>query len=187
MSKTIEKMRNTSGIHNQQWLLGRRLLALEHWPWPPKEATDQELEDPTLARLHWAIEWHTIAHRQADRWYKFLKAVGLAAGAAIPVITVIGGNALGWKAAVASLGALIVVLEGIQQLKKYGQNALLWAQGKESLKHEYYRFEARIGPSKECSDEEAKRVLAERIEQIIGQEVSKWAEAQAEERSAQKQ
>ncbi len=33
----------------------------------------------------------------------------------------------GW---IARLGALVVVLEGIQQLKKYAQNALLWVKGR---------------------------------------------------------
>jgi len=179
------RLRNVNRDHDQRWLLGRRLLALDHWPWPPKEDTEAQKE-PTLARLNWAIEWHTIAHRQADRWYRTLKAVELASGAAIPVLTVFGGESFSTKMWVASLGALIVVLEGIQQLKKYGQNALLWAQGKEALKREYFRYKAKVAPYV-CKDpEEDKKILAERIEQIIGQEVSKWAEAQTEEVNIQR-
>ena len=75
---------------------------------------------------------------------------------------------------IAALGALIVVLEGIQQLKKYAQNALLWAQGKEALKHEYFLFRAQAGPYA-ADNGKRDKLLATRIEQIIGQEVGRWA------------
>jgi hypothetical protein len=64
-------------------------------------------------------------------------------------------------------------LGGIQQLKKYLPNGLLWAQGEESLKREYYLYRAGAKP---YNRGHADQLLALRVEQIIGQEVSKWAD-----------
>jgi Protein of unknown function (DUF4231) len=156
---------------SNRWMLGRQLADLDNWP-----STDEKLGEPTidpaLYRLNWSIKWHTLAHLQATRWYTAIKIFEIAAAAAIPVLTVTGGNSFGTRGWVAGLGALVVVLEGVQQLKKYAQNALLWGQGKEALKREYYLYEARVSPYG-SADRETK--LASRVEQIIGQEVAQWA------------
>ena len=170
---------------SDQWLLGRQLIDIGQWPLKP---TRQPALDPghhvpvaqteglqaTLGRLDWSVQWHTLAELQAKRWYAAIKTVQIAAAAAIPVLTATSGNSVATKYLIAALGALIVVLEGIQQLKKYAQNALLWAQGKEALKHEYFLFRAQAGPYAVDNDTRGK-LLATRIEQIIGQEVGRWA------------
>lgn len=154
----------------ERWLLGGRLVDLDHWP--PEGADDP---DPcvTVRRLNWSIQWHTFANRQAMRWYGGLKAIQISAAAAIPVLVAVGGSGSVTKGWIAGLGALIVVLEGIQQLKKYAQNGLLWAQGKEALKREYYLYQAQVNPYNQTNRQQ---VLASRIEQIVGQEVTKWAD-----------
>lgn len=58
-------------------------------------------------------------------------------------------------------------------LKKYAQNGLLWAQGKEALKREYYLYQAKVYPYNQAH---CQQLLANRIEQIVGQEVTKWAD-----------
>ena len=154
-----------------RWMLGWQLADLDNWP-----STDEELGEPTiepaLYRLNWSIKWHTLAHLQARRWYTVIKIIEIVAAAAIPVLTVTGGDSFGTRGWVAGLGALVVVLEGIQQLKKYAQNALLWGQGKEALKREYYLYQARVSPYNSAGRETR---LASRVEQIIGQEVAQWA------------
>src|SRR5580704_3408044 len=65
--------------------------------------------------------------------------------------------------------------EGIQQLKKYAQNALLWGQGKEALKREYYLYKAQVAPYDSYDDRMNEKILGNRVEQIIGQEVARWA------------
>jgi Protein of unknown function (DUF4231) len=170
---------------SDQWLLGRQLIAIGQWPLKP---TSQPAPDPgqrvpavpavglqaTLDRLDWSVQWHTLAELQAKRWYAAIKTIQIAAAAAIPVLTATSGNSVATKYLIAALGALVVVLEGIQQLKKYAQNALLWAQGKEALKHEYFLFRAQAGPYA-IDDAKRDKLLATRIEQIIGQEVGRWA------------
>jgi uncharacterized protein DUF4231 len=169
---------------SHQWLLGRQLIDIGQWPLKParqgvldpghQAAADSPELQATLARLDWSVQWHTLAELQAKRWYAALKTVQIAAAAAIPVLTATGGNSVASRYLIAVLGALVVVLEGMQQLKKYAQNALLWAQGKEALKHEYFLFEAKAGPY-DVDDVRRNKLLATRIEQIIGQEVGRWA------------
>jgi hypothetical protein len=171
---------------SHQWLLGRQLIDIDQWPLKPKRqstlepgtqgtaAMTRELQT-TLGRLDWSVQWHTLAELQAKRWYTAIKTVQIAAAAAIPVLTATGGGSVATRYLIAVLGALVVVLEGIEQLKKYAQNALLWAQGKEALKHEYYLFQAQAGPYAVDDGGQRNKLLAARIEQIIGQEVGRWA------------
>ena len=170
---------------SHQWLLGRQLIDIDQWPLKPsrQRALDPGNQAPavqaeglqaTLGRLDWSVQWHTLAELQAKRWYTAIKTVQIAAAAAIPVLTATSGNSVATKYLIAVLGALVVVLEGMQQLKKYAQNALLWAQGKEALKHEYFLFRAQAGPYAVDTGKREK-LLATRIEQIIGQEVGRWA------------
>lgn len=73
----------------------------------------------------------------------------------------------------ASLGALVVVLEGVQQLFQWQTNWVLYRSTHEALKHEKYLYLAQAGP---YSGLERHRVLAERIEGLISQEHAKWTE-----------
>lgn len=155
----------------RKWRVGRQLERLDQWPSNLKKLQN-EAENPTLYRANWSIEWHTLAYRQATRWYNSFKFIQITAAAAIPILTGVAGSAQWSKVLIACLGGLIVVLEGIQQLKKYGQNAVLWGQGKEALKREYYLYEAKAAPYDKNQPEQ---IFADRIEQIIGNEVQKWA------------
>ena len=152
------------------WRVGSQLDRLDQWP---SELPELENGSDTIYRANWSIAWHTLAYRQATRWYNSLKVIEIVAAAAIPVLTGTAGFTQWSKVLVAVLGGLIVVLEGIQQLKKYGQNAILWGQGKEALKREYYLYRASAGP---YSGRQPDEIFADRIEQIIGNEVGKWAE-----------
>jgi len=151
----------------QQWMLGSQLVALDHWP-----AHEEHPYNP-VDRLNWSIKWHTLANRQAMRWYASLKVVEILAAAAIPLLTATVSSSPATKGLIAGLGALVVVVEGIQQLKKYLQNGLLWGQGKEALKREYYLYRAGANP---YDNGHPQQLLASRVEQIVGQEVSKWAD-----------
>jgi Protein of unknown function (DUF4231) len=161
-----------------KWRVGRQLDRLDQWPSDLKELR-KVAENSTIYRANWSIEWHTLAYRQAVRWYNSLKVIQIIAAAAIPILTGIAGGAQWSKFLIAALGGLIVILEGIQQLKKYGQNAVLWGQGKEALKREYYLYRAKAGVYSGTGDQPDK-VFADRIEQIIGNEVGKWAERSPE-------
>ena len=159
-----------------KWWVGRQLDKLDQWPSNLRKLKNGT-ENSTIYRVNWSIAWHTLAYQQATRWYNSLKFVQITSAAAIPVLTAVAGSAQWSKILIASLGGLIVILEGIQQLKKYGQNAVLWGQGKEALKREYYLYQAQAGP---YSGNRRNEILADRIEQIIGNEVGKWADRPSE-------
>lgn len=75
-----------------------------------------------------------------------------------------------------SVGALIAVFEGLQQLKQYQQNWIRYRSTCESLKHEKYLYLAKAGPYAGVSDAHA--LLAERVESLVSQEEGKWVSAQ---------
>ncbi len=127
----------------------------------------------TQARLRDQISWYDAKSGANQRWFKRIKIAQIVLAASIPVAA---GPAPTWL--VGAAGALIAVLEGVQQLQQYQQNWTSYRATCEQLKHEQFLFEARAGAYKEAQDPEV--VLAERIEGIVSQEHAAWV-AQREE------
>jgi hypothetical protein len=94
--------------------------------------------------------------------------------AAIPVVATLSLHA----AITATLGTLIVVLEGLQQLNQYQQNWGSYRSTCEALRHEKFLFLAEAGPY--AGVEQRSRLLADRIEGLISQEHAKWVSAREE-------
>src|SRR4051794_1827482 len=124
---------------------------------------------PAWERLETQIEWYDKRSNRDQRWFKRLKVLQIVTAAGIPVAAaagvepdVIGGG-----------GALIVILEGLQQLQQYQQNWTTYRSTCERLKHEKYLFAARAGPYARVEDPEAR--LAERVEGLVSQEHAAWA------------
>jgi Protein of unknown function (DUF4231) len=90
-----------------------------------------------------------------------------AEAAAIPVAA--GASAPAWL--VGGAGALIVVLEGLQQLQQYQQNWITYRSTCERLKHEKFLFAARAGP---YASSEPEALLAERVESLVSQKHAAW-------------
>jgi hypothetical protein len=124
---------------------------------------------PAWARLEDQIAWYDRKSGAAQHWFKRLKICQIVVAAAIPVAA--GVSAPAWL--VGGAGALIVVLEGLQQLQQYQQNWTTYRSTCERLKHEKYLFAARAGPYARVEDPEAR--LAERVEGLVSQEHAAWA------------
>src|SRR4051794_4861571 len=124
---------------------------------------------PAWERLESQIAWYDRKSGQNQRWFKRLKVMQIVTAAAIPVAA--GASAPAWL--VGGAGALIVVLEGLQQLQQYQQNWTTYRSTCERLKHEKYLFAARAGPYARVEDPEAR--LAERVEGLVSQEHAAWA------------
>lgn len=123
---------------------------------------------PARARLEEQIEWYDRKSQHNQRWFKRLKICQIVTAAAIPFaaslsapLSVVGGG-----------GALIVVLEGLQQLQQYQQNWTTYRVTCERLKHERFLFLAHAGAYATDGDPEA--VLAERVEGLVSQEHAAW-------------
>jgi Protein of unknown function (DUF4231) len=139
----------------------------------PGSTSEQPAERQSSAwqRLEQQIDWYDRKSAHAKRWYHRLKVTQLLVAAAIPVT--VAANADQVTAAV--LGALIVVLEGFQQLFQFHANWTTYRSTCERLKHEKYLYEARGGP---YSGENPEARLAERVEGLVSQEHAAWTTTQ---------
>src|SRR5262245_38753895 len=137
----------------------------------PERGVPSQGQDPTWDRLEQQLEWYDRKSAAAQRSYKGLKLIEIAAAAAVPPL--IG---LGVPAAVpAALGVVVVVLEGTQQLFQFHSNWITYRSTAEALKHERYLYLAAAGP---YAAKNRHRVLAERLEGLVSQEHAKWTHSQ---------
>lgn len=134
--------------------------------------------DPTFDRLEDQIRWYDRKSAENQRRFKVVKAIQLLGAAAIPVVATLDAPA----AIPAALGGAIVVLEGFLQLNQYQPNWSAYRSTCEALKHEKYLYLAHAGPYRGCED--ARAVLAERIEGLVSQEHAKWVSAREESTAA---
>jgi Protein of unknown function (DUF4231) len=136
--------------------------------------------DPIFGRLEEEIQWYSRKSARCQRLYKWLKFVEIVAAAAIPLLA-------GFDTRVevlAVLGALIVVLEGLQHVNQYQSNWITYRSTAEALKHEKFLYLAGAGP---YEVEHPHSLLAERIESLISQEHAKWISERKEPTKAREQ
>jgi hypothetical protein len=130
---------------------------------------------PTSAswqRLEEQIAWYSRGSRRNKRHYLRIKVVQIVSAAAIPVLA--ATDLPTWVAG--GLGALIVVLESVQQLFQFHSNWTHYRSTSEALKHEKYLYLAHAGAYATAANPEA--LLAERVEGRVSQEHSAWASEQ---------
>lgn len=132
---------------------------------------------PAWDRLGEQLSWYDRSAAHNQRWYLRLKVLQIVVAAAIPVLA-----AADVEVVVAGvLGAIIVVLEGLQQLFQYQQHWAAYRSTCEALKHERHLFLAEAGPYAGVARPEA--LLAERVEGLASQEHAAWVTEQHEARS----
>jgi hypothetical protein len=129
-------------------------------------------DPPTWERLEQQISWYGRNARRNKRWYMRIKVLQIVAAAIIPVIAAIGLST--WVAG--GLGALVVVLESIQQLFQFHSNWTHYRSTAEALKHEKFLYLARAGAYAHVAEPLA--LLAERVEGRVSQEHAAWASEQ---------
>jgi hypothetical protein len=151
---------------------------------PVEEKTPLEVEarpelPPVWKRLDDQVHWYDRKSRESKRWYLRLKVVQIVTAASIPVLATawpekawIGGG----------LGALIVVLEGLQQLFQHHSHWTQYRSTCENLRHEKYLWMAHAGPYARTRNPDS--LLAERVEGLVSQEQNAWASTQHEKTSA---
>jgi Protein of unknown function (DUF4231) len=141
---------------------------------PGKPVSVAPEESPAWARVRDQIAWYDAKSQINQRWFKGLKICQIVTAAAIPVAA--GVSAPIWL--VGGGGALIVVLEGLQQLQQYQQNWTTYRATCERLKHEQFLFMAQAGPYGIAPNPEA--LLAERVESLVSQEHAAWVSQREE-------
>jgi hypothetical protein len=133
-----------------------------------------DTNNPTYERLEDQITWYGDKSDFNHRRFKLIKGAQLLSAAAIPVVATLDFHA----AILAGLGALVVVLEGFQQLNQYQQNWSTFRSTAEALKHEKFLYLANAGPYRHARHDIP--LLADRIEGLISQEHAKWISAREE-------
>jgi len=132
--------------------------------------------DETLRRLDDQISWYDKHSGRQRRSFYLLKLVTTVAAATISLLAAILSDAYLNKIMTSSLGALIVVIEGIQQLFQFQTNWILYRSVCESLKREKYLYLGNAGPYAVAHNPHS--LLAERIELLISQEIANWTTSQ---------
>ena len=139
----------------------------------PRGARTETQSDPTIERLEDQIRWYGDKSRYNQSMFKWLKTATIVAAVAIPLCA---GRGERLAIIAGALGALIALIEGVQQLNQYQQNWITYRSTCEALKHEKYLYLANAGPY--ASAENPKALLAERVESQVSQEHAKWAATQ---------
>jgi hypothetical protein len=143
-------------------------------------SADESWVDPTWTRLEDQIEWYDRRGGDAQRTYRRFKVVEVIFGALIPFLAGFQDNLrplltpdfeLLPAVLIALLGVGVVVLEGLQHLNQYHQIWLSYRSTCEALQHEKFLFLADAGPYAPTED---KRALAERVEELLSNEHTKW-------------
>jgi hypothetical protein len=127
---------------------------------------------PVWERLLDQLRWYDSKSARHKRWFQMLKVGQIVIAAAIPAAAAAGTSA----AFGGALGAVIVVLEGMQQLFQFQQNWITYRATAEALKHEQFLYLAEAGPYAAAPRPLA--LLAERVEGLVSQEHASWAQVQ---------
>lgn len=128
--------------------------------------------DPTMIRLDGQIDYYDRRSGTNQRMYKRVKLAQIILAAAIPVFA---GVARDVNMLLAALGALVVILEGVQQLYQFHQNWTDYRSTCEALRHEKYLYLGNAGPYATADDPHV--MLAERVESLTSEEHAKWVAA----------
>lgn len=127
---------------------------------------------PIGERLTEQLGWYERKGQRYKRGYQWIKVAQLVIAAAIPVVAAAGGSA----AVAGALGAVVVVLEGLQQLFQFQPNWTSYRATAEALKHEQYLYLAHAGDYAHARQPDL--LLAERVESLVSQEHAAWSAAQ---------
>jgi hypothetical protein len=126
--------------------------------------------DATWGRLEDQLQWYDTKAAKSQWRYKWLKVLEIAVAASLPVVAAVHSPV--WVTG--GLAAVVVVLEGALHIFQFQEHWITYRSTAEALKNERYLYLAKAGP---YAGEDRDRVLAERVEALLGQEHIKWESA----------
>ena len=127
---------------------------------------------PAWFRLIDQLNWYDGKSRHCQRWFKGLKVTQIALAVLIPATSLLPAECTKWTASIA--GALIAVMEAVQQMNQYSTLWVMYRATSERLKHEKYLFLSAAGPYKGLTEPERLVALAERVEEHVSTEHANW-------------
>lgn len=127
---------------------------------------------PAWFRLVDQLNWYDHKSQYCQYRFKGLKFTQVALALLIPVTSLLPEHCAKWTASIA--GALIALLEAVQQMNQYSTLWVMYRSTAERLKHEKYLFLSAAGPYKGLAEPERLIVLAERVEEHVSTEHANW-------------
>ena len=127
---------------------------------------------PAWFRLIDQLNWYDNKSRYCQRRFKGLKFIQIALAVLIPVTSLLPADYAKWTASIA--GALIAVLEAVQQMNQYSTLWVMYRATAERLKHEKYLLLSAAGPYTGLAEPERLVALAERVEEHVSTEHANW-------------
>ena len=147
-------------------------------PAPREEDFDSELYDPKLydeRRVIGRINWyHSRAVRNKKKFHRS-QIIIIGAGALIPIVNVVNFAPDEIRLISSILAGIVLGFTGFLQLRRYQENWILYRSTGESIRREYYFYKNKVGPYSDIKDDEQrKKVLVERVEDIIASENNRF-------------
>jgi len=133
-----------------------------------EEQVDPPERRPAWDRMESQRRWYGGKSAFNKRWYMSLKVVQLISAALVPIMASV--HAAVWVTG--GLGAIVVVVEGIQQLGQFAPNWINYRSTSEALGSEKALYLANAGPYADV--QEPARLLAERVEGLLSKEHTTW-------------
>lgn len=125
-------------------------------------------------RLIDQLTWYDNKSNHCQKLYKRWKVTQIIIAASIPVISIFLLCPLWVKVLVAALGAIVAIIESIQQLYQFSSLWVSYRSTAERLKHEKYLFLSEAGPYKDLNEKEKLVLLSERVEEHVSTEHANW-------------
>jgi Protein of unknown function (DUF4231) len=141
-------------------------------------------EHPAWFRLNDQLGWYDRKSVTNYKRYTWIKAAQLVLAGSVPIFALVNRS---WAHLIAAiLGASVAILEGVQQLGQYHDLWISYRSTEEHLKHEKYLFLAGSGPYRDLQTKDALKLLAERVEEQVSTEHTRWV-SEAQQAGQQKQ
>jgi hypothetical protein len=148
-------------------------------PPPPPPRAEIGVEDYLRDRLEDQLGWYDRKSVAAQRRFKWLRGVEIVLAALLPLLTVMSSLSRNPLVArvqpwvVAGVGVGVAIIAGVLSMNQYQEHWIKYRTTAESLKHEKFRFLTRAEP---YDGDGAFALLVSRVESLISQENSAWAQ-----------
>lgn len=155
-----------------------------------------EPEIPEFIRNHHAwyrledqLGWFDRKSAHCQRCYKRIKLLQVTLAVSVTLTPLVPAPLSTWWAA--GSGAMIAILEAVQEMNQYSTLWVTYRTTAEKLRLERYLFLSQVGPYRGiANDQERIRLLAERVEAQLSEERSGWlveSASRVEKQGAQEQ
>ena len=125
------------------------------------------------SRVDDQIGWYDKKSINAQRLFKWLRAIEIISAAAIPIIAGFTKEPFPVTLVIGLLGAMIAVISSFISLNQFQENWTEYRTTCESLKHEKFLFLTKAEPYHE---EEPFCLFVSRVESLISKENSAWSQ-----------